>query len=657
MERKCLIYQFDDVRVDLDTFEVFKADNAVRLEPKAFEVLIFLIQNQGRLVEKRELLDAVWREAFVTENAMTRVIAQLRKALGDGSKQARYIETVPTRGYRFIAKVERKQRPGLNEDVSTLDQTPSDDESAQAPSDGGKPGMGVSPDVEVTPSALLSRPVVVAAGLVALVLSAIVLYYIFTPGEPNPVPNSATPRSIAVLPFKPVVSEGRDESLEMGMAETLITKFSSIERLTVRPINAVRNYADPGQDPLAAGRELRVDLILEGSFQRSGDRIRITSHLWHVADGKMIWSDKRDQQYADIFAVQDSIAERVTRALALRLSPEEKKRLTKHHTEYTEAYNLFVKGSFHLQRGLGDSAEEDVRKAVTYLEAAVDKDPAYALAYAYLAGSYALLSRNAFGLFPPKENLPKAKQAALKALELDDTLSESHLALAIIQYLYEWDWESAEENLNRAIELDPNNSMAHNLYSSYLAIMGRHDESIAEIKRAIEIDPVNLGHQVELGLRLLNARLPDQAIEQFRRVLEMDPNKPGVSNLIAWAYDAKGMHQEAIAIYLSEIKRFGENPVILSSLGVAYADAGQKDKAQNIIRDLKGRTGRGYISPYLLAGIYAHLGDRDQTMIWLEKAYESRDDWMMWLKVQNWPDGVRSDERFVELMRRMNFPA
>jgi serine/threonine-protein kinase len=365
----------------------------------------------------------------------------------------------------------------------------------------------------------------------------------------------------------------------------------------------------------------------------------------------MVWSDKHDQQYTDIFAVQDSIAERVTRALDLRLSPEEKNRLTKHHTESTEAYYLFVKGWFHLHK----SSAEDVKKAITYFEAAIDKDSAYALAYAGLAASYAALRKPGISLLPPKEAMPKAKQAALKALELDDTLAEAHISLALIKIGYEWDWESAEEELNRAIELDPNSSLAHAMYGGYLSIMGRHDESIAEMKRAIELDPINLGVNTEYGYRLYIARRYDEAIEQFRSTLEMDSNKPAARGGIGWAYEQKGMYQEAIEIYSSNIERFGENPALLSLLGRAYAGAGQKEKAQNIIRDLNERASKGYISPYMLALIYARLGDKDQTMMWLEKAYENRDDWMIWIKVDPVLDNVRSDHRFVELLRKMNF--
>lgn len=638
MDAKSLIYQFDDVRVDLEKFEVRKADTRARLEPKAVEALVFLIENRGRLVEKKELLDAVWKDAFVTENAMTRVIAQLRKALGDDSKEAKYIETVPTRGYRFIADVQ-----------VTKSETPlvvsSDAEATAADSRG--------PVLRDTKRRrrFESRSALVLAACAGLVVLAAALSYFWILKKPPKPSDGAPVRSIAVLPFKPLVAETRDESLEMGMAETLITKLSSIEQLVIRPMNAVRRYGGSDEDPLAAGREQRADLVLEGSFQKSGDRIRVTARLWNVLDGKMLWSDKRDQQYTDIFALQDSIAEQVTNALTLRLAPEVKKRLIKHSTENGEAYYLYVKGIFHLRK----QTAEDVKQAITYLEEAVTKDPSYALAYSRLSFAYAALAAPGISLLAPKEVMLKSKQAALTALRLDDALAEAHISLAGIKIRYDWDWQSAEDELKRAIELDATNPLAHASYGGYLSIVGRHDESVAQMKQALEFDPLDVRLKTQMGFRFYIARLYDQAIEQFRTAIEMDPNDSVGYFGMGWAYEQKGMYDEAITIYSDLIKRQGANPAYLSMLGRAYAGAGRKEEAHKVIRDLDERAQRGYVSPYLVALIYARLGDRDGTMVRLEKAYENRDDWLVWIKVDPALDVVRSDPRFMDLLRRVGF--
>ncbi len=638
MDGKSLIYQFDDVRVDLKAFRVFKAGTPVTVEPKSFEVLVFLIENRGRLIEKKELLDAVWKDAFVTENAMTRVIAQLRKALGDDKKQARYIETAPTRGYRFIPDVQVAH--SVTAHVGSSDGEPSAADSHVT----GR----VLNDTKHT-RRFGSRSALVLAACVGLVLVAAGLLYFWILDKPNPSRDGPTRRSIAVLPFKPLVAEGRDESLEMGMADTLITKLSSIEQLMIRPMSAVRKYSGPEQDPVAAGRELGADLVLECSLQKSGDRIRVTARLWNVADAKMLWSETRDQQLTDIFAVQDSIAEQVSTALTFRLSPEVKKRLIKHSTENTEAYYLFVNGSFQLRKG----EAENVKKAISYFEKAVAVDPSYALAYASLSESYARLGQPGVSLLPPKDAMLNSKQAALTALKLDDSLAEAHVSLALTRLRYDWDWRGAEEEFKRALELDPRNPPAHNAYSTYLSMMGRHDEAIAEQKQALELDPLDIGLNIEMGLRLYVVRRDDEAIEQARRTLAIDPARALLDVAAAWAYEQKGMYEDAIAIYSDLIKRHGENPANLSFLGRAFAVAGRKEEALKVIQDLNERAKRGYVSPYLVANIYARLGDKDQTMIWLEKAYLSRDDWMVWIKVDPVFDVVRSDPRFADLVRRV----
>ena len=279
-------------------------------------------------------------------------------------------------------------------------------------------------------------------------------------------------KSLAVLPFKPLVADHRDESLEMGMADTLIVRLSSLREVTVRPISSVRKFSGLEQDAVAAGRELGVESVLDGQIQRWGDRIRVTARLIGVGDGKQLWADQFDEKFSDVFTVQDLISEKVTSALELKLTGEEQKRLTKHYTENPEAYQLYVNGRFYWER----RTPEGLKKAIEYFEQAIGKDPNYALAYAGLADSYAHL-----GVFhlPPKEAFPKAKEAALNALRIDDRLAEAHAALGHNKVQYEYDWAGAEREYQRAIELNPNYVNAHHFYALYLSMMGRFDEGIA----------------------------------------------------------------------------------------------------------------------------------------------------------------------------------
>jgi TolB-like protein/Tfp pilus assembly protein PilF len=451
--------------------------------------------------------------------------------------------------------------------------------------------------------------------------------------------------SMAVLPFKPLVANDRDEYLEMGMVDVLITKLSNIRQLKVRSISTVRKYADLQQDPVAAGRELQVEAVLDGSIQRVGDRVRVTVRLLNVQDGTSLWADKFDEPFTNIFALQDSISERVAAALPLNLSGEEKARLARHYTENTEAFQLYLKGRYFWNK----RTEEGFRKGIDYFSQAIRDDPNYALAYAGMSDCYALLSDS--GVMTPKEGFPKAKEAATRALAIDEKLAEAHTSLGRVKRDYDWDWPGAEQEFKRAIELNPNYPSAHQWYAVYLSALGRHQEAIAEIKRALELDPLSLPVNSVTGRVLYLARQYDEAIEQSRKTIEMDPRFATAYQDLGQSYEQKGMYAEAVAT-------FQELNKVVPGRGLAFlarADAlvGKTDEARKILAQLKERSARRYVSPYQVAMIYAGLGDKEQTLVWLEKAYQQRVWAMVFLKVEPELDGLRSDPRFVDLMGRV----
>lgn len=439
------------------------------------------------------------------------------------------------------------------------------------------------------------------------------------------------------------MAESRDELLEMGMADTLITRLSNIRQVIVRPMSAVRKYTELEQDAVAVGREQRVDAILEGRIQRSGDKVRVTVRLVKVADEAMLWAGQFDEKFTDIFAVQDSISERVAAALALKLTGEEQKRLTKRYTDNTVAYQLYLKGRYNWNK----TTEEGLKKAIDFFNQAIEKDPSYALAYAGLADAYTSLDW--YGVLSTKEANPRAKAAAIKALEIDETLAEAHASLAAVRQ-YEWDWAGAEREYQRAIGLNPNYAVAHQWYGVYLAYMGRMDEGIAEMTRAQELDPLSLAINAQLGFLFYLARRYDQAIEQCQRTLEMEPSYEEARIYLAWIYVQKGMYEEAIAQYQ---KLKGDIPDVLAMLGAAYAVSGQRGKARDVLAKLKEISQRRYVPPVFVAAIYTGLGDKDQAFAWLEKAYEDRDESFVGLKVLPLFDLLRSDQRFADLLRRM----
>jgi DNA-binding winged helix-turn-helix (wHTH) protein/TolB-like protein/Tfp pilus assembly protein PilF len=623
MDAKSLIYQFDDVSVDLEKFEVLKADTRARLEPKAFAALVFLIENRGRLVEKKELLDAVWKDAFVTENAMTRVIAQLRKALGEDSKEAKYIETVPTLGYRFIAEVQIVDRQRESHSVADA-ATGATDET------GGR--------------LLNSRRWLTVSVVAMLVIAALVYALYFHRGFATRPPEI---KSLAVLPLRPLQPGQRDEALEMGTTNTLITRLGSLRQLIVRPESAVERYARAEQDPLAAGREQKVDAVLDSRYQRSGDTFRFTLRLLRVADGATLWADTLDQQAADLFAIEDALSGKVTGALRLTLSSAEKERLAKRYTSSAEAGVLCVRGR-HLvhQRGI-----PEIEKAITYFQQAIALDHEFALAHVMLGHSYMSLSW--LGHSPAKELMPKAKIALDQAVKLDDQLAEAHSYLANYKRNYEWDFIGAEQEYKRAIDLNPSSADAHHSYAFYLTSMGRFDQAIPEIRKAEELDPADMYISRNVAQVLFFAGRYDEAIEQSRRAAELNPNWGPVYNWMIGAYEMKGDEQEAFAALLKQAEVSGAGPDEIAGMKAAFSAGGLKGYFRRQLDRMLEREKNGYVEQYSVAMLYARLGEKEQALARLQKAVEDRNFDVVHLKVEPLWDSYRSDPRFQNLLRRV----
>jgi Tfp pilus assembly protein PilF len=430
----------------------------------------------------------------------------------------------------------------------------------------------------------------------------------------------------------------------MGMADSLIAVLGNLNGVTVRPISAVRKYTGLDQDALAAGREQRVDAVLEGNIQKTNDEIRVTVRLLRVTDGVQLWSDKFDQKSNDIFLIQDSISQRVAATLANKLSGSERQLLTKHHTQDPAAYQLYLKGRYFLNK----STEQDFRKAIEYFESALQKDPNYAAAYAGVADAYAQLG--SFGLVEMKQSYERAKDAIEKALERDDKLAEAHASLGYILTNYYWNWSEAESQFKQAIDLNPNYAMAHNWYSQYLGFMGRPEEALRESKRAQEIDP--LSPWTNSGFISFLARRYDEGIAESQKALELDPQFAAAHMVIGLSYVQKKNYEQAIA----ELQRAQDNPDSRALLGYAYGVAGKRTEARHLLEELQQVAKEKYVSPFPVAATYVGLGETDKAFEMLEKAYVERSWAMGMLKVNPIFDPIRSDRRYVELLRRMNLP-
>jgi TolB-like protein/Tfp pilus assembly protein PilF len=454
-----------------------------------------------------------------------------------------------------------------------------------------------------------------------------------------------------VLPFNALGENGHEPYLGPGLADALITKLSSISKITVLPTTAVLKYTGGKQNPLDAGRELGVDTVLDGHVQRLDERIRVTVQLVRLRDGKTLWAEKFDEKFTDVFAVQDSISEQVTRALMLKLTAEEEELLAKRYTENTEAFQVYIKGRYFWNK----RTVEGLNKGIEYARQAISIDPTYAMAYVGLADCYNLLAGH--GGLAPKETFPQAKAAAMRALEIDPRLAQAYASLGFVSYRFDWDWTRAEQDFNRAIELSPSYSTAHHWYGESLAVTGRFEESIAALRRAQELDTLSLPINTDLAQSLFFARRFEESDEQLRKTFEMDQNFVRACVISGAVYEQLGRHEEAIAVLRRAVDLSEGNPLTLSGLGHALALSGQRDEARKILIDLKELARQRYVSAYNIAVIHTGLREKEAALDWLVKAYHNRDVWLVWLKVNPRFDTLRAEPRFTDLMRRVGLTA
>lgn len=466
---------------------------------------------------------------------------------------------------------------------------------------------------------------------------------ILTADSLPPIPE----KSMAVLPFKPLSESNRDEVLELGMADTLIAKLSNSREIIVTSLTAVRKYDDLKQDPVSIGRLLRVNSVLEGNLQRLGDRIRVTARLIRVLDGSSLWAGTFDEKFADVFAVQDAISEKVAAALSLRLSQEEHMRLTKRYTENVAAYQLYLMGRYHWNKLI----PPEIKKSIGFFQQAIDLDPSYALAYFGLAEAYRSLAITSD--VRPRDAFPQAKAAALKALAIDESLAEPHSTLAMVHMWFDWDWVAAEREAKRAISLNPNSAASHLAYAHVLSNLGRHAEAITEGERARELDPVSLIINAREGAVLYFARRNDEAAERLQKTLELDPNFWIAHLFLGHVYLEKKNYPEAIAEF-AKAKDFSRGHAqAMSMIGYVSALAGDEAKARAILDELKSRSAQQYVPPYNIAVVYLALAERDEAFAWLEKANEEHDVWVSFLKIDPKWDPYRSDPRLAAILQRI----
>jgi serine/threonine protein kinase/Flp pilus assembly protein TadD len=457
-------------------------------------------------------------------------------------------------------------------------------------------------------------------------------------------------QSVAVLPLADLSDQQpAPDYFADGMTEALITDLAKIKALRVISRTSVMQYKGVQRPLPQIARELNVDAVVEGSVLRSGKRVRITAQLIDAATDQHLWAESYERDLRDVLSLQGEVARAIANDIQVKLTPQEQARLVSARSVDPEAYQLYLKGRFYWSK----RTEAGLKNGIEYFHQAIDLDPNYALAYAGIADCYSLLGWDLFGPLPPREALPIAKAAARKALETDDSLAEAHNSLAWTKLAFDWDWTGAEREFKRAIELNPGYAITHHWYAECLAGMGRYAEALAEIRQAQELDPLSLIISSIVGWVLYFDRKNDQAIAEFRKTLELDPNFWVAHWTLGRAYEQKAMFTEAIAEIQKAIDFSGSSPLSLAALGHTYAVSGRRAEAERVLNQLKDSSKQTYISPYGIAAIHAGLGEKDQAFLWLEKAYEERSGWLIWLRAEPGSDPLRSDPRFQDLLRRI----
>src|ERR1043166_501470 len=568
------VFRFGPFCLDSRERVLLRDGRLVPLSAKSLSTLLTLILSKGHLVEKDVLMKEVWPDEFVEEGNLAQHIFMLRKALGESASGPKYIETVPRRGYRFVAEIN-------------------------------------SPAVK----------------------------------EYDDVINS-----LAILPFSNGSSDSDMQYLSDGITESVINSLSHLPQLRVMARSTVFRYRGVDVQPQEIGQSLGVRAVMLGRVQQIGTQLVISAELVDARDGARIWGDQYRRQLSDIFSLQAELASEISEKLRLRLSREQKERVTKRFTESTEAYQLYLRGRYCWSK----RTDEALRKGVDYFSKAIAKDPNYALAHAGLADCLLLLGM--FGTEHPSSVMPQAKVAALKAIEVDETLGEAYASLAQIKLIYDWDWQGAELDFQEAVRLSPTYSTAYHWHAEYREALGQIDEGLVELQQARDLDPLSLVIHTSLGMGFYFAGRHDDAIEHLERAIELEPGFFKAHLVLGLVYLRKFKHAEAIA-ELEKARQINENSWTLAGLGYAHALLGARAEAEKLLKRLAKLSRTQYVAAVTFAVIHAGFEEHvDQTLEWLQKAFEERAGLLVWLGV--WPifDHLRSHPRFADLLRRMGRP-
>ena len=580
-------FRFGPFRLNPADRQLLRQGQQVRLAPKLFDTLLFLVENAGHLVKKETLIRAVWKDTFVEEGSLAHSVSVLRKILGPNSNGNAFIETIPRHGYRFIAPVES-----------------------------GKTNLAASAAAE----------------------------------EETPTPPAL--HSLAVLPLVNLSRSRGQDYFADGMTEALIGGLARSLPLRVISRTSVMRYRQARKPLPQIGEELNVDGIVEGTVFRSGKRVRITVQLLHAPSDRHLWATSYERDLRDVLTLQNKLAEAISREIGQLLDQPPRKKLNLAGPHHPAAHDAYLKGLFCWNQ----RTDAGLRKSIEFYAQAISKDPKYALAFAGLADSYALMGSRRLAGIDPREAMAKAKEAAGKALHLDQTLAEAHASLAFVSFQFDWNWRRAEMEFRRAIDLNPNAAITHYRYAMYLAIMSRMDEATREIAHAQQLDPLSPIICTARGRLLHFQRNYDAAIEYHRRALAIDPHFVEAHFNLGMIYEQKSMFREAISQFRKVIRMVGKTSSYWSAgLAHAYGLAGMKKQALQILHQLQSSaSSKRSVSPFDIAWVYLGLGEKDAALIWMEKAFQGRCSPLIYSNVEPALDPLRPDPRFQHLLHRLD---
>ncbi len=635
-----VLYEFGPFQLDPPERLLLCDGQPVSLTPKAFDLLLALVDRSGHLVEKEELLRIVWPGSFVEEGNLAVTISQLRKALNDDRGQHRYIETISKRGYRFVAEVKK-----LDEDALVIASEP-ETETITLP-----PRVEISASAEPSHSdrsKKIARGFLAAGALISLLILA-ALAVAHHRAELKRAEDLTPIRSLAVLPFQTLGTNSPEKYLGLGMADAVITKLGNTGKIIVRPTSAIQQYAGRQLSPQAIGREQGVDAVLDGRIQRDGDRVRVTVQLIRVQDGVQLWADTFDRQFTNVFALEDALSEMAAQSIRLQLNQDETRKFTKRPTENPEAYEAYMKGRYFWNK----RTETGLNKGLEYFREAIKMDPGFADAYVGIADSYATLGL--YAVLPPKQAFPAAKDAGTRALQMDDSVAAAHATLGFIHFYYDWSAAASEDEFRHALEENPHYAMAHSWYAERLAATGQYPEAIAEAQEALQDDPLSLIVGSNAGWTYALAGQYEQAVETLKKTIEIDPNFPRTHFRLGQVYEQHGQYAMAIDEFEQAVKLSGGDPYYEGSLGHAYGASGRLREARSVLENLQERIGKQYVPPYAIALIYVGMGERDKAFQWLQKAVNDRSTSLVFLRSDPELASLHSEPRFAQLAKLVAF--